>query len=198
MHYLLLALCSLAFSLFAKTCVNWWAPLLARQGEYVDRGVRYEGPVLPRWLKWFDTFDAHLDTGLQMGLYADLPWVAARPWLRRIFWLYRNTGYGFSYYVLGVPFVPSEWEVTDYAETPDGAVHFEAVHTPTAGRFNRRFNTYIKSDGGIEKFGWKAWNMLDREKLRAGADHPWHDQPWGPRWRIPFVVSFNPLKSIKT
>lgn len=204
MRVLAYTLVSFAFNLFAYVCVIWWAPLFARIGTVSDRGVTRVGPVLPQWLKWIDTFDAHLDTGLQMGLYAKLPWVAASPYLRRVFWLYRNSCYGFDYWVLGVPFVPSEWEVVQYINEDDDYVYFLAVCVPyamtrpvTGLDAALPYNIYAKDSFGLSKKGWKAWNMLDRAKLAAGDDHPWQEQPWGPEWRIPFTRSYNLFKGSK-
>ena len=154
----------------ARFLVNWWAPLFACDGEVLDRGVATKGPRLPNWLAWFDTFDGTLDAGLQPGEKSTY-WTRWR-------WLNRNSAYGFSYWVLGVKFVPVLWRVDNPSPTD-----FKA--TGPDGLFNRNVVAF-----GIQwKFGWKAKNYFDRDGC-----YPWSNKPWGPEMRVPFVFSLSLAK----
>jgi hypothetical protein len=158
------------FTLFCIVFVNWWAPLFAGKDGW-----------LPNWLAWVQTFDDTLDAGKRDGLYPKLS-----PYWARVFWLYRNSAYGFGYWALGMPFNRDEWAVityipgdpynkrrgfTFYAVGPGGAFNWHVVRGPI------RF-----------KVGWKAWNLYDPDT------HAWKMQPWGPEWRIPFVFSISKAK----
>lgn len=127
---------------------------------------------LPNWLKWFQTFDANLDTGV-----TDNKFPHTYRYIDRVRWLFRNSGYGFSYYALGCRYFPGEWTLvkwtyhTFYAVSADG--HFCLIYT-----FNNR--VWVK-------LGWKASNMFD-------PSEGWSQRPWGPEWRIPIVFSTNLFK----
>ena len=59
---------------------------------------------LPVYLKYFGTHDNTLDG--DEGWRSKLPWLdwqnnKLHRYVKRVLWLYRNTGYGFSYYVSG-------------------------------------------------------------------------------------------------
>lgn len=165
-----LASLDLFFSwVLAPLLVNWWAPLVAVPTAYSDRGVSMKGWKLPWWLTWFDTFDADLDQGVRDGSIS-----GRSPYWNRVKWLYRNPGYGFSYWALGAEFAPANWRVL---QADDAG--FLAVG-------NGLFSVHIKDFHGIQlKFGWKAWNCYD------GSTRSWQTQPWGPAWRLPFVVSIS-------
>lgn len=100
------------------------APLLALTAFATENNVTKEGN-LPTWLRWFQTHDFPLDEiwrpsrldepwrtdGLFLKNFSDF--AAKTPddfhasrWLRylaRVFWLWRNPGYGFRAEVLGYP-----------------------------------------------------------------------------------------------
>jgi hypothetical protein len=150
---------------------------------------------LPRRLKWFQTFDNDLDAGtrsrqweLAAGLDGDT-WAAFNPdpqsWFaiyrNRVKWLWRNPGYGFDYYLLGMPFDPKEWTVVEYIDTPE-RTYFKAIGPKGA------FNEYEHGPDGMYKYGWKAWNMFDT------GTRTWKTSPWGPEWRVPIVFSPIPFK----
>lgn len=169
--YPLAALNDLAFTLLACLLFNWWVPLFADADGN-----------LPNALSWFQTFDASLDAGWQDG-YIAAKWgtPGLRRYLARVYWLYRNPGYGYSYWVGGVVFDPAQWVVTHnqidattgktlwIARGPHGAFNINYL-----GRF------------GNAKLGWKAWNYWD------GA--AWKTTPWGPVWRAPICFTYNPFK----
>jgi len=160
-------------TVIAFILVNWWAPVFAGADGW-----------LPAWLKWFQTFDNSLDAGWKLqGNYGNyltdgVEPVGLKRYIYRVFWLYRNPAYGFSYWALGVPFDPKQWTVVRftgseatgdldfYAEGPDG-----------------QFNEHYMRDGQHVKKGWKAWNMFN------AASRTWNTVPWGPEWRVPFVFS---------
>lgn len=158
MKYRLYVALDLAATVFFCLFVNWWAPLFCDKNGW-----------LPTWLDWAQTFDNSLDST-----------VTGPGYWGRVKWLYRNPAYGFSYWVLGVPFNPEEWKVwvhTGSEETKD--LYFYAVGP------NGQFNEHYYRDGEHVKRGWKAWNMWDAEKKQ------WKTEPWGPQWRIPFVFSIS-------
>ena len=170
--YPLLALLDIVFTwAICAALVNWWAPLLALETVYSDRGVSKTGYKLPSWLAWCDTFDADLDQGVRDGTI-----VGTSTYWNRVKWLYRNCGYGFSYWAIGADFVRSDWRVVLWRERPD-RLTFIAVSQ--SGHFNILVTRY----GLRVKLGWKAWNYYDTTIRK------WSDQPWGPDWRVPFVFS---------
>jgi hypothetical protein len=151
--------------------VNWWAPLLASKDGW-----------LPNWMRWFQTFDNSLDAGWQIqGNYGTYLIDGTVPtgltlYLYRVRWLYRNPAYGFSYWLLGVPFVPAAWKVVCFM--PGSNLTFIARGPRGA------FNVHAARLGWRFKLGWKAWNYFD---LFNG----WKSTPWGPEWRVPFVFSIS-------
>lgn len=169
--YPFMALIDVLMALFSMVFINWWAPLVAVNGTVCDAGVCRTAVTLPRWLRWFDTFDADLDTG-NRDRYGD------KGYWGRVLWLYRNHAYGFGYWVFGIPFDPAEWTVTEFSEVGGKRV-FKARST------NGHFNVYTVKFGLRFKLGWKAWNMFDPETGK------WKEQPWGPEWRIPFTFSIS-------
>lgn len=126
--------------------------------------------------KWFQTFDASLDTGWQDGKWTGI-WDGRYRYLARVRWLYRNPAYGWSYYVLGCEFIPAKWTLVKwtyrvfYARSEDGHFCFKYTFLPSGTWF---------------KFGWKAENMHDPESPTG-----WSLEPWGSEWRIPIVTSTN-------
>lgn len=153
-----------AFHIVCWLFVNWWAPLFADKDGW-----------LPKWLSWVQTFDDTLDAGKRDGLYPNMSTYWAR-----VFWLYRNTGYGFSYWVLGMRFQPELWDVKAYYVVPEtGSFTFFAVGPCGA------FNLHIVRGWLRLKIGWKAWNMWDE------GVWCWQKHSWGPVWRIPFVFSIS-------
>ncbi len=165
--YPLLALLSLLFTALAMLGVNWWAPL------FVDTQGN-----LPRWLKWFQPFDATLNEAWQGG-YLSPSWGASpfKRYLARVYWLTRNPAYGFDYGLLGVSFHAEEWRVIRYIETPQ-FVLFVAI--------GNGFNVYYHGRLGMLKLGWKAWNRWDGKG--------WNAPNWKPYARLPLCCSFSPFK----
>jgi len=109
---------------------------------------------LPKYLRWFQTFDATLDAGWKDGYFP----VTGTPtgWqliLLRAAWIRRNPGYTFDL-ALGVPFVyASSWTIHKW----DSATSFFFATGPN-GAFNIEGVLWSKVHF---KFGWKAWNMFD-------------------------------------
>jgi len=163
----LFAVLSLSFQLFCMLCVNWWAPLFCDATGW-----------LPNWLAWVQTFDDTLDAGKRDGLYPN-----SSVFWSRVFWLYRNSGYGFDYWALGTGFNSSQWTIksmdlipasfTFYAIGPRGTFNLDVVRGPIH-----------------LKLGWKAWNMYNQYSHPPG----WRPVAWGPQWRIPFVFSISLYK----
>lgn len=164
--YIAHAALSLGVTLFAWVAVCWWAPLL------VDRDGN-----LPRWLRWFQTFDASADAGWRDAYYTG--WLAETHvgrYVARVMWLCRNPAYGFDYELLGVPFAASEWRVVRYVESEDMVLFFAV---------GRGFNFYYEGRWGKYKIGWKAWNRWDGTS--------WDAPNWSEYERIPLCFTLNPF-----
>lgn len=164
------AIVDLAVDLCAKFLMCWWLPLFANKDGW-----------LPRWLFWFQTFDASLDWGWQGGTF---PPSLSQHW-DRTKWLFRNSAYGFSYFVMGIPMDTAKWTPHTFVNTPEKVLFWA---TSTEGHFN----LYYHGKWGMVKLGWKAWNYWDQERLK------WKVEPWGPEWRTQIVLSINPLKRRKS
>ena len=131
--YPFMALASLATTLISILFFNWWVVL------FVD-----ENGNLPRWLSYFQTFDATIPKG----------------YLNGVKWLMRNPAYGFDYYVFGIPWNPSDWTI-DRFEADENRVLFLATSK------NGGFNFYYLGKYGMYKFGWKVWNDFTGTKLNS-------------------------------
>ena len=130
--------------------------------------VRPDNNYLPRWLCWFQTFDASVDQGWLGNYFTNTnpsSWwqriwsysgsgtpTGLNRFLLRVRWLWRNPAYGFDLWPLGMAYNPDDWivKVCDvangqlikfYAETKDG-LHFSYC------------------DSSNRKFGWKLWWAL--------------------------------------
>lgn len=169
--YPFLALLDLSVFILSWIFINWWVPVFANEDGW-----------LPNWLKWFQTFDASLDSGWKDG-YAGFskPQTKFQLFWQRVKWLYRNTAYGFSYWALGQSFDPKEWTIVKYVSN-------ETVEVFYAKGPNGQFNYMYHGKWGRYKLGWKAWNYWDSDK------NVWKTTPWGPEWRVPFVFSPNPIQ----
>lgn len=165
MYALLYPFYVVASLLFALITVIF-APLIAK---FVDANGN-----LPKWLSWFETFDANLFEGRQpqYGMTGTDQEVAAQ-------WLRRNPGYTFDYIPLGVAWDKSQW-TAKFSVSESGATSFWAKGPN--GQFNYEY-------GGKHiqlKFGWKAWNLYDAQ---AGG---YRDGTWGPLARIPVCFTIKP------
>ncbi len=162
--YPAMALLSFGFTLFSMLFVYPWLPLFANE----------KGEV-PRCFKWFVTFDASLDEGWKGG-YLNPRWGKNRftRYLARLYWLYRNPGQGFDYYVLWVRFDPQQWQVIQAIDDAH-LVRFIAV--------GPAFNIYVHGRFGMLKLGWKAWNQWDGMQ--------WKPSHWD---KVPLCCSWSPFK----
>lgn len=170
--YPILALLDFVFSnIIARVLFNWWVPAFASADGW-----------LPRWLAWFQTFDASLDAGWRDGYFeADgTPTGWRLHWLR-VRWLNRNSAYGFSYWFLGIPFVAADWTFT-WENTPQR----ELFIARSAGGL---FNVSYYGRWGRLKLGWKAWNYFD-----AAANGWKPGYQWGPLMRTPITFSYTPFQ----
>lgn len=169
--YALLALLDFVFLLFSVVFVNWWAALFASEDGW-----------LPRWLSWFQTFDATLDSGWKDN-YAGytMPSSALGRWWQRTKWLYRNPAYGFSYWALGRAFDETKWHVLVWRRSAE----FEVFIAYGQGMFNV---TYYGAQGTL-KLGWKAWNYFDPGLSRWKPGYV-----WGPEKRVPLAFSYTPFR----
>lgn len=135
--------------LLSFTVLQWvTSPLLALC-------VNAEGH-LPRYLRWFETFDASVDEGW-LGGYYRLGW--GGKWWARTKWLCRNPGYGFAAGPLGITFWEEDWEVW-FKRAKNGRDMIFFAWGPALS-FDLHFRWGIL--GG--KFGWKAWNNFDEQRL---------------------------------
>lgn len=149
---------------------------------------------LPKYLTWFQTFDATLDAGWQGNYFTNTapPWWVpvwtvysgtGTPtglnlyWLR-VRWLWRNPGYGFSYYAVGIAFDPTAWRV----------VHYSASSTSTTfiATNGRQFNIELGWSWLQVKIGWKAWNYFN------AATGTFKTTPWGPAMRTMICATLIP------
>ena len=73
-------------------------------------------------------------------------------------WLTRNSAYGFSYFAMGIPMDAARWHVHKGVNGPTKQLFWA---TDDAGHFN----FYYHGPLGMYKFGWKAWNYWDIDKM---------------------------------
>lgn len=166
--YPVFGLTSLAITIFSFVFVNWWAPLFADEDGY-----------LPKWLYWFQTFDAPLDASWKDG-YLPASWGNTRfkRYWARVYWMYRNPCYGIDYFLLGLPF-DRDWKIIRATIEPN-YTNFLAV--------GNGFNFCYFGKFGTIKIGWKAWNYYDQN---TGG---WKETNWGSESRVPLCLTFNPFR----
>lgn len=156
--FLPFALLDILATIFVCLFVNWWAPLFVQADGH-----------LPNWLAWADTFDNPLSFGAFQKGVPDSYW-------QHVSWLYRNPAYGFSYFALGIPFVPEEWKVIEFSGSEENKdLYFYAESNK--GKFNKMF--YV--NGILIKSGWKSWNCFDQSTKTF-------KQNWA---RLPFIFSIS-------
>jgi hypothetical protein len=139
---------------------------------------------LPAWLTWFQTFDNSLDAGWKIqGNFGDYLTTGIAPtgillYWYRVRWLWRNPGYGFSYYVVGIAFDPTAWRVLAYSS--DGANN---TYLATDGR---RFSLEIGRAWCSLKLGYKTWGYYN------ASAKTFNDIPWGPELRTMICATVRP------
>lgn len=184
--YVVFAVISLLIDIPSRFIFNWIVVLFAdKDGN------------LPKYLYWFQTFDATLDEGRNArrteiannwgnnwDTYNPDPKTWFEIYKNRAFWLFRNSTYGFSYYLLGMDIDYDNWEVKKYVET-DREVIFYAVAKDGKG-----FNFRYAGKYGTYKLGWKSYNTYDKTNGKFG-------KRFGPLDRIPCVISVNPFNRKK-
>lgn len=133
---------------------------------------------LPKWLAWFQTFDNTLDAGWKVqGNFGDYLTNGVAPtgiklWWYRVQWLWRNPGYGFDYWPLGMSFDSTQWTVRVstarwwIATGPYGAFCIRSL-----------------ASGVSLKLGWKVWAYWQN-----GAWAP-SNYAWGPARRVPLCFT---------
>jgi len=131
--YLVMAAFSLLFTVIAILFVNWWVVLKADANGN-----------LPRWLSYFQTFDAPIPKG----------------WKNGVAWLNRNPDYGFDLFFFGTKWNESDWTVRKFIPSPTADL-FIATNSRGA------FNFYYCGTRGTYKFGWKAWNNFTDGKFNS-------------------------------
>src|SRR5690606_8728090 len=77
LKWLVFGILDLAFNLLCVLAFNWWVIFFAVDMKpdswmYKDEDPKWRGLTkrLPRWLQWFETFDASLDEGWTGGYFA--------------------------------------------------------------------------------------------------------------------------------
>ena len=153
---------SMVITLFCVLMGNWLVVLFAD-----------EAGNLPRWCRWFQTFDDTLDAGVRDGLFD-----YGSRYLNRVAWLLRNPAYGFDYYLLGLRWNLRQWQVIRYESTPKRDLFIAA---------GNGFNVYYQGPLGTYKLGWKAWNHFDPASGQLSRS-------WGDNRRIPICFSCNPFR----
>jgi hypothetical protein len=191
LQYIFFVVLDISWTLICLLLINWWAPFLAVKGTPYIASVRGQSDytncqMLPQWLKWADTFDVTLDAGWVDRYWPNTYTAEAPPpyWVRKwyqIKWLYRNPGYGFSYWVEGIPFSSADWTFS-YTKTATLELW---VATSVHGHFNINYTGFW----GTYKLGWKAWNYFD-PVTRAWAP----GYMFGPVMRTPFAFTPIPFK----
>lgn len=134
---------------------------------------------LPNWLAWFQTQDAPLDAGWQDDYFAHTGTpTGASLWWFRVRWLWRNPAYGFCYWPLGIPYVPSDWVIDVLTVDASGTLTEFRAHT-LDGRY------FSSTDSNGLKLGYKLWWALDSNNKLLPAMAPSR----GPDNRIPFCFT---------
>jgi hypothetical protein len=141
---------------------------------------------LPKFLYWFQTFDATLDQGWLQGSFGDYTTTGVKPtgwtlWYYRFRWLQRNPGYGFDYWPLGAAMDVSKWTVVrndaswQIYKGPNGLFCIRSMKT-----------------GVAPKIGWKAWAYFNTTTNTDGsvtltAQDAYYS--WGPSHRVPICIT---------
>ena len=179
LQYIVYGFLSIVIDLISRPLLNWIVVVFAdKDGN------------LPKYLYYWQTFDATLyegqyaavrefESGNITGAWKDYDPYPVAAWGRyknRAFWLFRNSCYGFSYYVFGCKWVKADWTITTYVDTPEKTLF---IARSTSGHFN----VYYHGRFGMLKIGWKAWNMHDPISKTFTKDN------WGMGGMIPITVS---------
>lgn len=189
-QYAVFAAADFLFMILSCVVFNWWVPFFAvtytndRHAEWTGKPLQR----LPKWLAWFDTFDASTDAGWRDHYFTDKYTVDNPPkyWRRKWYqvkWLYRNPAYGFSYSVLGINMDVKQWEYT-YTKYTDGDLWLALSK-------DGHFNVAYGGKWGSYKLGWKAWNYFDSSTQQWKPNYQ-----WGPKMRTQCVFSVNPIKGL--
>jgi hypothetical protein len=143
--------------------------------------------ILPKYLYWFQTFDNTLDAGWKIqgnyGTYLQNGLVPTGFTLYkyRVFWLWRNPGYGFDYWPLGLSFDKTQWNTPK--TTSSGNWQY---WTGSNGRFCIKWvPTTFLGMSVCPKVGWKVWAYWDSTNNQWQPDN----YSWGPTKRIPICLS---------
>lgn len=158
--------------LFATECgelptlFSWWANW--------DDGLDVEWMVtehkVPKWAeydfnrhyKYYDEWQAEEIIGKHHGFVVPLDmhfslWERFQRYVCRLAWLYRNTGYGFSYYVTGVDV--NEADIIKKVDEP-GYIYYTTDYA-----FCLKYDRHSFSDYHWEIFlGWKCQNVHGTER----------------------------------
>lgn len=202
LKWLVMAPLDLIFNLACVLLLNWWVIFLARPVResdwlYLQAKQKWQGheQKLPDWLTWVETFDASLDTGWISGYFVPRDTYAPDNmpsfWRRKYYqwrWLNRNSGYGFSYYLLGIEMKKDTWTILKYVRAPES--NGKGYQLFIAYSSEGFWNVNLQGKYGTYKLGWKAWNYWDWEKMNWYTNN----KPWGPLWRTSVVCSINPFK----
>lgn len=136
---------------------------------------------LPGWLRWFQTFDATIDSAWQdsyqfcidatpsnwfqyVWTYRGAPDTPTglNLFMLRCRWLWRNAAYGFDYWPCGLVYDPSQW-IVDVCDVTNGILTKFSARTVDGLHF-----CYTDSKG--TKLGWKLWWALDSNFKLLPAD----------------------------
>ena len=123
----------------------WWLPIFAKKDGN-----------LPKYLYWFQTFDATLDAGWKDGYIAE-NWGSSKikRFVARVYWLYRNPCYGFDYFLFGKEFDITKIVYIDFVNSDEKTV-FICEGTDY-------FNIFYENSWITLKLGWKAYNNFNDE-----------------------------------
>ncbi|BCG50052.1 hypothetical protein [Ralstonia phage RP13] len=149
--------------------IFWFLPLFAdKDGN------------LPKYLYWFQTFDASLDEGWKSKYdgFNPNPQGFWQLYYARLKWLWRNPCYGFDYYPFGFTFDLTQWTIRKW-ESNDQRELFIATGQGL-------FSIIYYGKYGTWKLGWKAWNYFDSNTGKWKENYSWGDQH-----KIPLCFSPN-------
>lgn len=162
MRYAAYLVCYLVLQLVTWVLITPFLPLFAveRLGPINNGNGTWTGPRLPLWLAWFDTPDNNLDGDQNhFNRYIHFP-----AYLRHLFWLYRNSLYGFKWTVLAYEYRPG-WTFVWTSGNPDvnrnngitGSYHC----ITNDGHWQWKLVRKLVGDWGIMwNFGWQLDSLV--------------------------------------
>jgi hypothetical protein len=136
---------------------------------------------LPRWLYWFQTHDSSLDQPEEWVAKHWNKWFLYREndklyclkrYLRRVKWLYRNTGYAFRYNILGYDVNKNDWIIVHDDENISdvaGVTGWHFSYDALKPLWKRGWCFYLVRGYGRycirAYFGWKFYHKRNDKRI---------------------------------